>query len=433
MYVDDGYSAKDLDRPEMKRLIRDIKKGKIDVVLVYKLDRLVRSVLNLHELLQIFDKYDVKFRSATEMFDTTSAMGRFFITLVGAMAQWERENLAERVRVGMEQKALNGERNGAVAPYGYNSVDGKLVKDDDEGKILLQIFEKFKTTSLRTIAVELNNAGIKRRGKPWSYPMLQYLVQNPVYCGKLRWDHTGSGETILVDGPHEAYVSEDVFQEMQDIRTVRSKEGGKPKYGYVYTGILRCARCGSPMVGSGSPRKNGFIKAYKCTGRTTYGQCDMRIVNEKRIDEVVLKNMWDVEQFKGLFKLPSKPTGDNGSEIKKIEKELEALKNRKKRFHLAFADGAIELSELNDYLKEDKQREEELKNQLASLSTVSDSVAWSMETLTPHLERIKDTWPLIKDEQAKRQFLHSLFTSITIDVLPGKYNPEPIITQIEPR
>jgi chromosome segregation ATPase len=159
----------------------------------------------------------------------------------------------------------------------------------------------------------------------------------------------------------------------------------------------------------------------------------MRQVTEARIDEVILKNFWDVEQFKGLFKLPTQTSADSGAEIRKIEKELEAIKNRKKRFHLAFADGAIELAELNDYLKEDKQREEELKSQLAALSTVSDSVGWSLDTLTHHLETIKETWPRIKDEQAKRQFLNRLFSSITIDVLPGQYNLEPIITEIEPR
>src|SRR5690625_5198821 len=131
IYTDDGFSAKDLERPGMQKMIEDIKIRKFDVVVVYKLDRLVRSVSDLHELLKLFDKYEVKFKSVTEMFDTTNAMGRFFITLVAAMAQWERENLAERVRFGIEQMVSEGERPGGKLPFGYTK-EGELIEQEAE-------------------------------------------------------------------------------------------------------------------------------------------------------------------------------------------------------------------------------------------------------------------------------------------------------------
>lgn len=115
---DDGYSAKNLNRPAIQRAIRDVMAKKFDVLMVYRLDRLVRSVIDLHYLLDMFDKYGVKFKSVTEVFDTTTAMGRFFITLVGAMSQWERENLSERVRVGIERGFMEGNRYGKI-PFGY--------------------------------------------------------------------------------------------------------------------------------------------------------------------------------------------------------------------------------------------------------------------------------------------------------------------------
>ncbi|WP_429999877.1 recombinase family protein [Metabacillus fastidiosus] len=107
-YIDDGISAKDMNRPNLKRMIKHIEQGLIDCVLVYKLDRLTRSILDLYKLLEIFDKHNCKFKSSTEVYDTTSAIGRMFITLVAALAQFERENLSERVRMGMEQKAREG-------------------------------------------------------------------------------------------------------------------------------------------------------------------------------------------------------------------------------------------------------------------------------------------------------------------------------------
>lgn len=102
--VDDGYSAKDMDRPYFQKMINRIKQGGIDVLLVYRLDRLTRSVLDLYNILQILDDHNCKFKSATEVYDTTNAMGRLFITLVAAIAQWERENLAERVKMGIEKR-----------------------------------------------------------------------------------------------------------------------------------------------------------------------------------------------------------------------------------------------------------------------------------------------------------------------------------------
>ncbi|GAB7387104.1 hypothetical protein BSNK01_09400 [Bacillaceae bacterium] len=105
-YVDDGYSAKNLDRPALQRLIADLKEKKFDVVLVYKLDRLVRSMINLQELLQLFEKHDIKFHSLHEKFETHTAAGRLFLNIVGSMAEFERLQIAERVKVGMEQRHL---------------------------------------------------------------------------------------------------------------------------------------------------------------------------------------------------------------------------------------------------------------------------------------------------------------------------------------
>jgi site-specific DNA recombinase len=107
-YVDEGLSAKDMDRPDLQRMLKGVREGIFDIVLVYKLDRLTRSVIDLDKLLTEFSKHDVMFKSSTEVYDTTTATGRLFIRLVASMAQWERENLGERVRFGMQEKARKG-------------------------------------------------------------------------------------------------------------------------------------------------------------------------------------------------------------------------------------------------------------------------------------------------------------------------------------
>ncbi|GMA60849.1 hypothetical protein GCM10025859_12890 [Alicyclobacillus fastidiosus] len=114
VYTDEGRSGKDMQRPALTQLLDDVKHRKFDVVLVYKLDRLTRSVRDLDELLSIFNAYGVGFKSATEVYDTTSATGRLFLHLVASLAQWERETIAERTRVGQEQMTYEGKWSGGA-------------------------------------------------------------------------------------------------------------------------------------------------------------------------------------------------------------------------------------------------------------------------------------------------------------------------------
>ncbi|MFB7640022.1 recombinase family protein [Peribacillus butanolivorans] len=142
-YVEEGVSAKNLKRPSMQRLIQDTIDKKFDVVVFYKLDRLVRSVSDLDSLLQLFDENKIAIRSVTEPFDTPTAIGRFLITLVAAIAQWERETISERVVINMVKKATMGERNGGRAPYGYRLKEGKLIIYDEEARFVKDIFNLY--------------------------------------------------------------------------------------------------------------------------------------------------------------------------------------------------------------------------------------------------------------------------------------------------
>ena len=119
-YVDDGISGKNLtDRKEVSRLIEDVKKGKINNVLIYKLDRLTRSVKDLIYLIELFDSHNCTFNSQTEKIDTSNAVGRMFVKIIGIFAEFERENLAERVSLGYEQKTREGNYTNCNGVYGY--------------------------------------------------------------------------------------------------------------------------------------------------------------------------------------------------------------------------------------------------------------------------------------------------------------------------
>lgn len=432
IYIDDGYSAKDLERPQVQKMIKDIRAKKFDVVLVYRLDRLVRSVLDLHELLLLFDKHDVKFRSATEAFDTTSAMGRFFITLVGAMAQWERENLAERVKMGMEQKLYKGERNGAAAPFGYSLENGGLVVNQLEAQIVKRIFEMYKTNGTKQIVNVFNREKVpKRGGGVWTYATIVYILTNPVYAGKLRWNYRKfagekTGQEIIVEGNHEAIITEEEYNNAQLLRTSRQKDGKRSTSVFTFTGVLRCSRCGHPMCGTTKKNKNSSVLYYKCTGRFHMGICDMPMIKEEVLTGEFL-NHFDLsigdEILKSLEIPEDRETNDQTALRQSLEHEIETVIKRKKKWQLAYANEVITLEELKEHTAHDKEREEYLRQQLRSIENET-TITWTVEDLAQALRFLIDHWYTL-DSITRKQTIGSLFKRISINTPTAIYKGGP--------
>lgn len=181
--VDAGESAKDLKRPGLQRLLEMVRQREVDTVIVVKLDRLTRSVKNLWELLEAFERRSVALVSVEEALDTATAAGRLVLNVMASVGQWEREAIGERTRTALRFKKAKGERVGTV-PFGYRvAPDGKhLVKDDVEHRVLEFIHEhRAAGLSLRAIATELQCRGFQTRsGAPW---MPQYVA---ALVGRLR-------------------------------------------------------------------------------------------------------------------------------------------------------------------------------------------------------------------------------------------------------
>lgn len=430
-YVDDGYSAKDLNRPAMQRLIKDAKAKKFDVVVFYKLDRLVRSVSDLDKLLKVFDANNIGIRSVTEPFDTTTAMGRFLITLVAAIAQWERETISERVVVNMVKKASLGERNGGRAPFGYRLKDGNLVIEENEARIIREMYRLYNAgKGLRTVAIYLQQFGIEKNIRT-----IGRWIENPVYAGKLRWGNRSKLDTFISsETTHPSIVDIETFEKAQQLRNKRTIEGKKATSPFHFSGVLRCARCGGPL--SGYTKKAKGSKHYVCINKKNKSTCDLpmftetaltkRFLDELKVDdpEVFLSQHFDINQ---------EEANEQTTVIKEIERELSAIKVRKKNWLMALGNGIMSQEEYLSMSDEDTKKEEILKEQLATISP--KKVKYDHETIISMLEYIPHLWDKANDSE-KKNFINDIFESVTVDVptsyyrAPGK-TPSVLITDFK--
>lgn len=429
---DDGASAKNLNRPAMKRLLKDAKAKKFDVVVFYKLDRLVRSVSDLDYLLKIFDAHNIAIRSVTEPFDTTTAMGRFLITLVAAIAQWERETISERVVIGMSKKASMGERNGGRAPFGYTLKDGELVINEEEAPIIKEMFRMYLSgKGFRTIAVYLQQFGVKK-----DIRTISRWIENPVYAGMTRWGERSSMDAIVNEQTHPAIIDPELFERAQELRGKRTIEGKKATSPYHFSGVLRCARCGGAL--SGFYKKARGTKHYICINKKNRATCNLPSFTESALTKVFLDEISvdDPAQFLELskrFNASRQDTADQDHLVKDLERELAAIKTRKKNWMLALGNGIMSQEDFLSMTGEDSKNETLIKERLQELSP--EEISLDRDSILDILQSVPLLWQSANDSE-KKGFINYLFSSITVDVpasyyrAPGK-TPTVIIKEVD--
>jgi DNA invertase Pin-like site-specific DNA recombinase len=231
-YDDPAYSGGNLDRPALKKLLRDIEAGRIDVVVVYKIDRLTRSLADFAKLVETFDARSISFVAVTQQFNTTTSMGRLTLNVLLSFAQFERELASERVRDKVAASRKKGKWTGGTVPLGYDARDKKLVANKAEAETVRTIFRRYlKLKSFGLLVADLDQRGIvtKRRntkvakyngGIPFTYGPLAYFLKNRVYLGEVY--HGGK----WFKGEHEAIVDRQTFERVQELlkaNTVKCK------------------------------------------------------------------------------------------------------------------------------------------------------------------------------------------------------------------
>jgi site-specific DNA recombinase len=212
-YDDGGFSGGTLERPALRQLLTDVEEGLVDVVVVYKIDRLSRSLMDFSKLVEAFDRNGVTFVSVTQSFNTTTSMGRLTLNILLSFAQFEREVIAERVRDKIRASRAKGIFMGGRVPFGYRLEKRKLVIDEAAAAIVRMVFERFlRIGSATIIARELRDEGVLApSGKPFDKGALYHLMRNQTYLGKAV--HRGTA----YDGEHEAIIGQDLWEKVHAI------------------------------------------------------------------------------------------------------------------------------------------------------------------------------------------------------------------------
>ena len=220
-YNDGGYSGGTMDRPALNRLVEDIRAGKIQIVVVYKIDRLTRSLMDFSKLVEVFDEHGVTFVSVTQSFNTTTSMGRLTLNVLLSFAQFEREVTGERIRDKIAASKKKGMWMGGAPPVGYRIENRQLHINPDEEELAQTIFDRYlKLGSVRALKHELDVKNIRSPkrmsqkgrdygGKPFSRGALYSTLRNPVYIGRIKH------KDKTYDGLHIAIISPEKWNKVQ--------------------------------------------------------------------------------------------------------------------------------------------------------------------------------------------------------------------------
>jgi DNA invertase Pin-like site-specific DNA recombinase len=251
-YDDPAFSGGNLERPALQRLLKDIEGGSVDVVVVYKIDRLTRSLSDFAKLVEIFDTHSISFVAITQQFNTTTSMGRLTLNILLSFAQFERELASERVRDKVAASRRKGKWMGGTVPLGYDARDKKLVINENEAKTVRTIFERYVALkSVPRLIEELDRKGIVTKthqikgkvigGIPFNYGTVLHVLKNRIYLGE-----TGHGGKWFA-GEHDPILDHQTFDRAQEImkgnavkRSKRRTESGALLTGFLYDDRGNC-------------------------------------------------------------------------------------------------------------------------------------------------------------------------------------------------
>ena len=301
-YDDGGFTGANMDRPALRRLLADIQKKKVDCVVVYKVDRLSRSIRDFGKIMEILEKHGAMFVSVTQQFNTTTSLGRLTLNILLSFAQFEREIISERTRDKQILARKRGKWTGGHLPLGYDLEDGRLIVNEEESARVRQVFEWYlEGQAVHGIVAKCEDLGW--RNKQWAtkegktyggHPMrkchIYTILANPLYVARIR------AADEIVAATHPRIVDDNAFDLVQQKlkeNTRNPGSGHRHKLEALLRGLLYCSCCGSAMSPSYSSSKNRRYRYYVClrTMQRNGEGCTTRAVSAPVVEEAVIESV----------------------------------------------------------------------------------------------------------------------------------------------
>jgi len=336
VYREEGRSGKDTNRPELQRLLSDIKDGKINTVIFTKLDRITRSIIDFDNLTKTFKQYHAEFVSLEENFDTSTPIGEAMLEISLVFAKLERQTTSKRTRDKMQWRAEQGLWNGGQI-LGYDLIDKKLIVNHKEARLVKLMFEKYLELGSVLQVVEWLNShgyrtkeyvsrrkGIKRGANRFFNAYVCQKLTSRAYIGEV----THKGE--IHKGQHKPIIDKKLWNEANRLlklhAPLRKNPKRETKHIFVLQGLVKCGKCGNYMTSKYSTGRNGLHPYYQCTRNAHGGKdaCNMKYVPAKEFEKTILKKLKDMSQDKKRLQKIVK--GAN----KSIESALLSLKQDRK-------------------------------------------------------------------------------------------------------
>lgn len=392
IYMDDGKSGTDMDRPALKRLIRHCEEKKIQAVVVLKLDRLSRKQKDVLYLLEeVFEKNNVIFKSATEPFDTSTPLGKAMLGILAVFAQLERDMIVERTVIGKMQRVIGGKWNGGHAPFGYryNEDTEELEVVEDQADIVRKIYAMFvRGESLNSISIWAQERVSSRF---FHNRMIKDIIKRPLYIGKVFY--SGS----VYDSDVTPIMSEDDWK-LAQIELKRRDEGLKPRGSYLLTGLCRCGICGSSIVHESKTRYikgSKYYSDYMVCHKQKYKpyDCTMGYLKRQVVEDFIINEIKTITNDVNKVKVED----DNAGIIKALESRIATAEQGLENLYEAIQNGIVKPSAVAQRIKD---LEDEMTAAEKQLDDIKDSPNIQRVDVS-FIKQIGEAWHVLDHEEQK--------------------------------
>jgi len=410
-YDDGGYTGANMERPAMRRLLADVQARKVDCVVVYKVDRLSRSIRDFAKIMEVLDKHGTTFVSVTQQFNTTTSLGRLTLNILLSFAQFEREIISERTRDKQVLARKRGKWTGGHVPMGYDLEASCLVVNAGEADRVRQIFEWY-LEGQTVYGIVAKCADLGWHNKQWTtkggkvyggHPMrkchVYKLLANPLYAARIRAD----GEVVAAK--HARTVDDKTFDLVQEKLKENTRNPGthyRPRLESLLRGLLYCTCCGSAMSPSYSSSKDRRYRYYVClraANRNGDG-CTTRAVSAPVVEEAVIESVRRFVLTPEVVEEAARAARQRlTDELNLHRDELKAVnvrvRNAKSQLARATAIDATREAELGDLISAGEAKADELRQAIAG----GERLRFDNSMVRQHLGNFDEVWKTMTIEQ----------------------------------